>query len=65
MSTQSVQIAQQGRGKLVLVPLIFVVLRIWGTIRFLLFAFSADPPQHFKEVMLTLQVIELSKSYLV
>ncbi len=56
MSTQSVQLAQQGRGKLALVPVIFVVLRIWGTIRFLLFAAEADPPHAFKEVMLTLQV---------
>jgi hypothetical protein len=56
MSTQSVQLAQQGRGKLALVPVIFVVLRIWGTIRFLLFAASVKPPHAFKEVMLTLQV---------
>ena len=59
MSTHSVLIAQQGRGKLTLVPLIFVVLRIWGTIRFLLFAFDAHPPCLFKKIMLTLQVIRL------
>jgi hypothetical protein len=56
MSTQSVQIAEQGRGKLVLVPVIFVVLRIWGTIRFILFASSAHSPTVFKDVMITLQV---------
>lgn len=57
MSTQSVQIAEQGRGKLVLVPVIFVVLRIWGTIRFILFASSAHSPTVFKDVMITLQLI--------
>ena len=56
-STNSVMIAERGRGKLTLVPLIFVVLRIWGTIRFLLFAFSADPPYLFKKIMLTLQLV--------
>ncbi|XP_028412575.1 G-protein coupled receptor 157-like [Dendronephthya gigantea] len=57
MSTQSIQIALQGRGKLSLVPIIFVILRIWGTIRFILFAASANPPHVFREVMVTLQII--------
>ena len=56
MSMQSLQIAQQGRGKLALVPVIFVLLRIWGTTRFILFAVSATPPYNFRKVMLTLQV---------
>lgn len=56
MSSQSVEIAQQGGKKLALVPVIFVALRIWGTIRFLIFAFSADIPNILNEILTTLQV---------
>ena len=62
MSMKSVQIAKQGRGKLALVPVIFVVLRIWGTIRFLFYAchYKVDHAT-IRHILLTLQVSNLVK----
>ncbi|XP_046849154.1 G-protein coupled receptor 157-like [Xenia sp. Carnegie-2017] len=57
MSTKSLQVAEKGRGKLAFVPVIFVILRIWGTLRFLLYACSLKPPSSLEHIFVTLQVI--------
>ena len=61
MSTQSIQIAESGVKKLVFVPVIFVFLRIWGTIRFFLLIIPrVDVPEKVDEVLGTLQVIRIT-----
>ena len=63
MSPQSIQIAEQGVRKLALVPIIFVLLRIWGTIRFTLFAANVcqtnrtgSAPYFIQQILFTVQV---------
>ena len=63
MSPQSIQIAEQGVRKLALVPIIFVLLRIWGTIRFILFAANVwqtyrtgSAADYIQQILFTVQV---------
>ncbi|XP_028412588.1 G-protein coupled receptor 157-like [Dendronephthya gigantea] len=45
ISSESTQATIQGKRKLIWAPLLFVFLRIWGTIRFLLFCFKSHQGQ--------------------
>ena len=45
----SAQVAVQGKRKLIWAPCLFVLLRIWGTIRFLQFCIYIDQPNEIND----------------
>ena len=42
LSNESVQAGEQGLKKLAFAPILFVLLRIWGTIRFFIFCSNGE-----------------------
>lgn len=62
LSSESSQAAIQGKRKLILAPVLYVLLRMWGTIRFIMF-WSDDnihAKGHLSEFLLTCHVSNLA-----
>lgn len=57
MSDESIEAGKQGQRKLAWAPILFVVLRIWGTIRFFMYSFQAPSDNTVDYPLLILHII--------
>lgn len=62
MSDESVRAGKQGQRKLALAPMLFVLLRIWGTIRFFIYCSTNGPISNevVDDILVILHVCEIS-----